>query len=152
MRRIEEAARSLSWNAERPWTQQSHTWTEQGVPFVDLHDLSIGLALEAVDIAAHMDLPCVGFITGRGRHNVDGRSRLREAVHDRLDELCAEHGWTFRGLGPGRCVLVRDASRSPTYATGALPWWIKLILALLVAAALLALARALAELMGLLPP
>ncbi len=138
MKRIEEAARSLEWNDKRPWTQQSHTWTEQGVPFVDLHDLSIRLAVEAVDIAAEMDLPSVGFITGRGRHTIDGRSRLRDAVHERLTELCEEEGWSYRILGPGRCVLVKDPSRAPTYATGALPWWIKLILVLMAVLGLIA--------------
>ena len=138
MQRIEVAARSLEWNAERPWTVRSHTWTEKGVPFVDLHDLSIRLALEAAEIALDMDLASVGFITGRGRHTIDGRSRLREAVHARLAERCQEEGWSFRVLGPGRCVVVLDAARAPSYATGALPWWAWLIIAVFVVLAAIA--------------
>ena len=50
MQRIEVAARSLEWNAERPWTVRSHTWTEKGVPFVDLSREPAGAALEAVTL------------------------------------------------------------------------------------------------------
>ena len=139
MKRIEEAARTLQWNDERPWRVQSHTWTDKGVPFVDLHDLSIRLALDAVDIGVELKLPCIGFITGRGRHTIDGHSRLREAVHGHLNELAIENAWSWRVLSPGRCVLVLDPSRSPTYATGALPWWAKLIIAEFIVLAAVAL-------------
>ncbi len=139
MQRIEEGARTLSWNAERPWKVDSHTWNDLGVPFVDLHDLSIKLALQAVDIAIEQELPAVAFVTGRGRHTIDGRSRLRDAVHEHLAGLCAERGWSWRILGPGRCVVVLDPARASSYATGALPWWTKLLIAAFAVLAVIAL-------------
>lgn len=121
---LEDKARSLEWNAQRPWRPQTHIWTEKLVPMVDLHDLSIRLALEAlegvVEVAGEMDCGAVCLVTGRGRHSVDGRSRLREAVQEEAHSLCRERGWVCRDSQPGRLILVMDAARAPAWASGGL--------------------------------
>ena len=124
---IEERARDLPWGDERPWRASTHLNVEHGLLFIDLHDLSVRLALDAVGLSATDPPAAIGFITGRGKHNPDGQSPLREAVLDRLDAICdANPGWTWRSMGPGSCVLITDAGRAPAYATGALPWPVRL--------------------------
>jgi hypothetical protein len=128
---LEQAATSLAWNAERPWRPQTHLWIEQRVPVVDLHDLSIALALRAVETIAATPLEggAVHLVTGKGRHNVDGRSRLREAVGERLDELAVAQGWAVRVPMVGRYTLLTDLDAAPPAAAGRLePWfWIGLV-------------------------
>lgn len=123
---IEDDARSLQWNAERPWQPDTHVWEEGYVAVVDLHDLSIKLALEAVEQAAEVELGggAVHFVTGRGRHSIDGRSRLREAVVEALLELSDAHHWGIREPQPGRVTLIKNADMAPTSATGGLDWWV----------------------------
>ena len=89
---------------------------------VDLHDLSIALALEAVDRIAETGLEtgAVHLVTGKGKHSVDGRSRLREAVEQRLAELCVAQGWAFRTPMVGRFTLLTDSEAAPPAAAGRL--------------------------------
>ncbi|HJN75839.1 MAG TPA: hypothetical protein QGF58_18055 [Myxococcota bacterium] len=124
--RTEEEARSLSWNKERPWKPETHIWEEGYVGVVDLHDLSIKLALSVVATAAEVPLEtgAVHFITGRGRHNIDGRSRLREAVTEALLELSEQHHWGLREPRGGRITLITNAELAPPAASGGLDWWV----------------------------
>ncbi|MCB9761429.1 MAG: hypothetical protein H6739_16420 [Alphaproteobacteria bacterium] len=119
---LADAARSLSWNRERPWRPESHVWSESGLVVVDLHDLSVRLGVEAVERAAALapELAAVVFVTGRGRHSVEGRSRLNDGVTEAVEALCAARGWAWRVPRPGRVLLIADPARAPRAATGAL--------------------------------
>lgn len=129
---IEAEAKTLSWNAERPWKPDTHLWVEGHVAVVDLHDLSIRLAVECAErvVAVADDLQggAVHFVTGRGRHSIDGRSRLREAVGDVLLDATDEREWGLREPRPGRITLIVDLDAAPRAAKGSLDWWVWLIL------------------------
>ncbi len=107
------------------------------MPVVDLHDLSIALALQAVETVARTPLQggAVHLVTGKGNHSIDGRSRLREAVGERLDELAVGEGWAVRVPSIGRFTLLTDLDVAPPAASGRLePWfWIGLAGFLLLA-------------------
>ncbi|MCP4805067.1 MAG: hypothetical protein GY913_22410 [Proteobacteria bacterium] len=139
---IEDDAKSLSWNAERPWKPSSHLWVEGHVPVVDLHDLSIKLALEVtervIQIAEELESGAVHFITGRGKHAIDGRSRLREAVGEVLLEATEDREWDLREPRAGRITLIVDAEVVPPAAKGSLDWWVWGILAAFLALAVYA--------------
>jgi len=124
---LEKDAKTLAWNAERPWKPDTHVWEEGWCAVVDLHDLSIKLALRAVELAAADEIQsgAVHFVTGRGRHSIDGRSRLREAVSEALLELSEENHWGVREPRPGRLTLITDAELAPVAAKGGLEWWMK---------------------------
>ena len=123
---IEEDAKSLQWNEERPWKPETHVWEEGYCACVDLHDLSIKLALKVVERVAHAEITggAVHFITGRGRHSIDGRSRLREAVTEALLELSEHNHWGLREPRAGRITLITDAEIAPVAAKGGLDWWV----------------------------
>lgn len=121
---ITEASRTLAWARERPWTPETHVWLEHGAPCVDLHDLSVKLGQQAVEIVAKL-APALStgaalFITGRGKHSVDGRSQLAAGVEETLARLEAEHGWSYRPQSRGRLVLLTDESRAPAALSGRL--------------------------------
>lgn len=124
LRPVERGARGLAWNKERPWKPETHLWVERGLVVLDLHDLSVRLALDALDAvveqAEALDGGAVALVTGRGRHSVDGRSRLRDAVGEALAEVAEQRGWAVRAPRAGRYVLVIDPDRAPRAATGAL--------------------------------
>jgi hypothetical protein len=144
LERVERDARRLSWAAERPWSPSTHIWAEGLLPVVDLHDLSVRLAIEAVErvLDTHASLQCgaVSFITGVGRHST-GDARLPPAVGGFLAKACAAHaadGWSFRSDGPGRFVLITDPERAPAGVQSSLPQgfgWLLLALALAAVAA-----------------
>lgn len=139
---IEQAATTLSWNDERPWKPATHLWVEGLVPVVDLHDLSIKLGLEVVErvvaTAADLESGAVHFVTGRGRHTIDGRSRLREAVGEALLEATEEREWGLREPQAGRITLIVDMDATPAAAKGSLDWWVWAILAIFLALAVYA--------------
>ncbi|MCB9796745.1 MAG: hypothetical protein H6741_28940 [Alphaproteobacteria bacterium] len=113
----------MPWAKERPWRVESHVWEERGLVVCDLHDLSVRLGAEAVERASEVlgeALPAVCFVTGVGRHSVDGRSRLREVVLDEVDRVAQAEGWRWRVPREGRVVLIADPSRAPRSATGEL--------------------------------
>jgi hypothetical protein len=131
---VEERARTLDWAAERPWTRRTHLGASDGLPLIDLHDLSVRLALDAVNAALALDLGTGGLVlvTGRGRHG-GGRSPLRDAVQQAL----SARGLQVAPRGPGRLEVVV----SPDRAKGARPglgllFW--LVVALAVAGLLAA--------------
>ncbi len=105
---VERRATSLPWSARRPWRCTTHLGVAGGLPTVDLHDLSVPLALDAVERIVALDLNCGGvvLITGRGRHT-GGRSRLRDAVLSRLHQ----RGIPATPRGPGRVEVVLDPRR-----------------------------------------
>lgn len=107
---------------------------------LDLHDLSTGLAVRAVErvaaLAQSLEGGAVVLVTGRGRHSVSGRSALRSAVRAVLVELARSRGWDVHPLGPARLALVVDRGRAPAHVTGRLGWGCGLgVLAFVVASA-----------------
>jgi len=80
---------------------------------LDLHDLSVRLALDAVDLALGTDLQTGGLvlITGRGKHS-GGRSTLRDAVLAELDLRAKRGELSFHPTGPGRITIVVDVERA----------------------------------------
>ena len=121
---IADRARTLSWNAERPWTPPTHVWGEKGSPVVDLHDLSVKLGVACVDAvleqADALKSGAVIWVIGRGSHSLGGKSPLRAAVQDRLLEAAEERGWRLRAGAPGRLVLVLDEGKATAAAGGRL--------------------------------
>jgi hypothetical protein len=120
---VQESATQLPWAHERPWRVDTHLWTEDGVPTIDLHDLGTSLARKTVDEVAEagdaLATGAVRFITGRGRHSI-GRAVLPDVVASALEHHASEHGWQVRGGRPGTIVLVTDPARAPNIATGGL--------------------------------
>ncbi len=127
---VQAAATGLPWAAQRPWLVETHLWTEEGVPTIDLHDLGKALARQVVDHVAEVgeDLRtgAVRLITGRGRHSL-GAAVLPNVVAAALEEHAALHGWQIRGGRPGCLVLITDPQRAPSIATGGLGWGFWLI-------------------------
>ncbi|MFT4624860.1 MAG: hypothetical protein ACI8PZ_003523 [Myxococcota bacterium] len=105
-------ARTLPWADRRPWRPQTHVGWDGDTPALDLHDLNVKLALEAVRVLgdAELDGPEVWVITGRGKHT-GGVSRLRQAVGGKLRSVGAERGWRVYADSPGRIRVVLDPGR-----------------------------------------
>lgn len=132
---VEEAARSLPWSAQKPWRCTSHLGVSDGRVLIDLHDLSVGLALDVVErvVEAQPTTGAVVLITGRGKHT-GGRSKLREAV---LADL-QRRGLRFVPRGPGRVELILDGERARRSAPGlGLLFWLMVALLLLAMVATL---------------
>jgi hypothetical protein len=125
LRPVEDGAAELPWARERPWKGTTHTWIEQDLLVVDLHDLDVATSrqvLQAVEAEApHLTSGAVAFVTGRGRHSL-GPGVLHEVMRRELALLRHRHGWGHVPGGPGRQILVLDASRAPARVTGRLPW------------------------------
>ena len=121
---IATRARTLSWNDERPWLPDTHVWGEAGSPTVDLHDLSVRIAVECVQATLAqgqaLQSGAVVFVTGRGSHSIGGKSPLKEAVTQTLLDAAEEQGWRLRTGAPGRLVLVLDESAANAHASGRL--------------------------------
>lgn len=121
---IATRARTLAWNDERPWRPDTHVWGESGTPTVDLHDLSVRIAVECVqatvDEVGSLQSGAVVFVTGRGSHSIGGKSPLKEAVTQSLLDAAQEHGWRLRTGAPGRLVLIMDESAANAQASGRL--------------------------------
>ena len=68
---IEEAATSLPWADENPWTIASHVRRDRGVLTVDLHDLDLKQSKAVVEhIVESRDwLGRIRIVTGRGLHS-----------------------------------------------------------------------------------
>lgn len=117
-------ARTLSWNAERPWRPDTHVWGEAGSPTVDLHDLSVRIAVECVEQTlaerGALRAGAIVFVTGRGTHSIGGKSPLKQAVTETLMDAAADQGWRLRPGAPGRVVLVLDESAASAQASGRL--------------------------------
>jgi hypothetical protein len=122
---VEQEAKALPWANDRGWRAASHVWIEHGAPTIDLHDLNVKLANQAVDavidVAPSCDSGGFVFVTGRGRHSLGGRSDLSDSVASTLDRHARAAGWAWHPSRAGRLVLVTDARRAPAIATGALP-------------------------------
>jgi hypothetical protein len=122
---VEEEAKSLPWANDRLWRTASHVWIEQGAPTIDLHDLNVKLANQAVDAVVEIAPECESggfvFVTGRGTHSLGGRSSIADALGSTLDRHARAHGWEWRPTRAGRLVLVTDRTRAPSVATGELP-------------------------------
>ncbi|MFT5683690.1 MAG: hypothetical protein ACI8RZ_004622 [Myxococcota bacterium] len=128
LNRIERDAKKLPWSKERPWKTDTHVWAEDGLPVVDLHDLSVSLGRKVTDrvIKLTIGTGAVSFITGQGNHSV-GPAQLKGAVSSILMKAVDNHdGWSFRPDGPGRYVLITDPSKAPRVAQTSLPvgFWI----------------------------
>ena len=131
---IQEGARSLRWADERPWRVDGHIWLEHDLPVIDLHDLNVRLAREAVRAAAAAadQLRCgaLCFVTGRGRHSM-GPPALRGMVAAELRRACKKNpSWDQRAGHAGRWMLITDPSRAPRVATGqlGLVFWLGVVL------------------------
>jgi hypothetical protein len=114
----------LAWNDERPWRPDTHVWGETGTPTIDLHDLSVRIAVECVqatvDEAGTLKSGALVFVTGRGSHSIGGKSPLKEAVTQTLVDAAQDNGWRLRPGAPGRLVLVIDESAANAQASGRL--------------------------------
>ena len=122
---VEEEAKALSWANDRRWSVASHVWIEHSAPTIDLHDLNVKLANQAVDavveVAGSCDSGGFVFVTGRGTHSLGGRSDLADSVASTLDRHARARGWAWHASRAGRLVIVTDPARAPTVATGDLP-------------------------------
>ena len=130
---VKTQAARLPWAKERRWTPKTHLGRANGLPVIDLHDLSVRLALEVIAIAQGLSLSTGGYIliTGRGRHT-GGHSKLRKAVLADLEERVDAEGLTFKPLDPGRIEVVCSAERVKSARPGmGLLFW--LFVALLIA-------------------
>ncbi|MFT5583642.1 MAG: hypothetical protein ACI9VR_001222 [Cognaticolwellia sp.] len=121
---IATRARTLAWNDERPWRPDTHVWGESGTPTVDLHDLSVRIAVECVqatvDQVGILESGAVVFVTGRGSHSIGGQSPLKEAVTQTLLDAAQDNDWRLRSGAPGRLVLVVDETAANAQASGRL--------------------------------
>ena len=132
----------MPWAKERRWCTTSHVGHQGKRPVIDLHDLSVRLALDVVAIleaeASSLESGCVILITGRGRHT-GGRSVLRDAVLARLAKNETTLGWRTVPEGPGRVRIEMDDARARASAPGlgALFWgFIALLVGAILAIAL----------------
>ena len=138
--KTERDAQRLPWAGKHPWRAAVQVRSVEGVPAVDLHGLSIPLgeqaAWAAIGELGALQAGAVMFITGRGRHT-GGISKLKEAVNLLVITEAREQGWSVSPRGPGRILVVADASRAPSAATGRLPlgFWAVVVLAILGAIA-----------------
>jgi hypothetical protein len=123
---VERDARGLPWAANRPWRVASHVATEGPWLVVDLHDLSVALALRVLGALDAGDVGAARLVTGSGRHT-GGRSKLRDAVI----AAARERGWRVSPVGPARLEVVRDPARHPF--GGGVPLAVWLVLALVLA-------------------
>ena len=132
LQRIERDARKLPWAKERAWKTDTHVWVEDGLPVVDLHDLSVKLGRKATERVIKLSLGAgaVSFVTGQGKNSI-GPPQLKGAVGSILMKASkANDGWSFRPDGPGRYVLITDPDKAPRVAQTSLPggFWILLVL------------------------
>lgn len=129
---VEREAARLPWAGERPWRARERATLTHGVLTLDLHDLSVRLALEAVERArvAGEDFGGMLMITGRGRHS-GGASPLRQAV---LEQLQAR-GEPYSQPNLGRVEVTWD-SRKLSRARGGLGAIFWIVAALFATAAL----------------
>jgi hypothetical protein len=121
--RIERDAKKLPWAKERPWKTDTHVWSEDGLPVVDLHDLSVGLGRKVTErvIKLTIGTGAVSFITGQGRNSI-GPSQLKGAVSSILMRAVDQNAdWSLRPDGPGRYVLITDPDKAPRIAQTSLP-------------------------------
>ncbi|MEZ4317360.1 MAG: Smr/MutS family protein [Myxococcota bacterium] len=136
---VAEGARALPWAATRPWSPRTHLSSENGLPLVDLHDLSVRLALDAVrrTLDAELDTGGCTFMTGRGKHT-GGHSRLRAAVEGELLQRQSAGACRVRPVGPARfeVVLSEDRVRTARPGMGLLFWLFVALLGLAVFATL----------------
>jgi hypothetical protein len=138
--RVERDARKLPWASERQWKTDTHLWAEDGVPVVDLHDLSVSLGRKVTERVIKMTISAgaVVFITGQGRNSI-GPAQMKGAVASILSDAVASNaGWSFRPDGPGRFVLITDPERAPRVAQTSLPIGFGMLIAALASALLFA--------------
>jgi hypothetical protein len=129
---FEAAAARLPWSAERPWRTESHLWWEGSLLVVDLHDLSVKLALAVVgaSLATELQTDQICFITGVGKHS-RGPSPLRQAVLSLVQDFAEERGSTVHIPRGGRVIVPLSAPRG-------IGWGLWLLWGILGAAALVA--------------
>ena len=120
-------AETLPWSKERPWTLNTHVFSENGVVVIDLHDLNAALSKQVLHGVSEIALDLQGggaiFITGRGRHSV-GLPVLRRIVLGTLVRYERERGWRQRDLGAGRVLMVVNEDRIPARYRGHVPLWV----------------------------
>lgn len=123
---VQSKAAKLPWAKERAWRVKTHLRLGgHGLIELDLHDLSVPLALEAVGllIEAAPETGAAVLITGRGKHS-GGVTRLRDAVQADLEA----RGLPCVPRGPGRLQVTWDAAAAGRSATGGglLLWFVGL--------------------------
>jgi hypothetical protein len=131
---VEARAAGLPWARVRPWRAAERV-RAGGLPVIDLHDLSVAVAVDAaeraLDAAPGLAAGGVVLITGRGRRS-GGVSRLRVAVLERARQVAAARGWRAGPDGPGRVRVVVDPSRAARAEGGLGPLFWLLVVALIL--------------------
>lgn len=138
--RIERDAKKLPWAKERRWKADTHVWGEDGLPVVDLHDLSVALGRKVTErvIKLTIGTGAVSFVTGQGKNSV-GPPQMKGAVSSILMKAVDKNeGWSFRPDGPGRYVLIIDPDKAPRVAQTSLPVGFWLLIAAFLGALLFA--------------
>ena len=91
---IEEAATSLPWADESPWTIASHVRRDRGVLTVDLHNLDLKQSKAVVEhIVESRDwLGRIRIVTGRGLHSKTV-PKIRPMAIERFRQVSGELNW-----------------------------------------------------------
>ena len=111
---IEEAATSLPWAHESPWTIASHVRRDRGVLSVDLHDLDVNQSKVVIEkiIGSREWIGRIRIITGRGL-NSKTIPKLRPMAIERLRQVSRELNWELL-LKKGSLTL-RPIGEAPTF-------------------------------------
>ena len=91
---IEEAATSLPWADDSPWTIASHVRRDRGVLTVDLHDLDLKQSKAVVEhIVESRDwLGRIRIVTGRGLHS-KSVPKIRPMAIERFRQVSSDLNW-----------------------------------------------------------
>ena len=125
---VESKAKRLSWAKDRPWKPSTHVWIEEDLTIIDLHDLSVKLALSVVRTTCRfskkLQSSAICFVTGAGNKSVTG-AKIRPAVITELEHKCSDKDWEFFPHGLGRIVLIFDRENAPKSLSGKTPFVVK---------------------------
>ena len=119
---IEEAAVTLPWADEKPWTTSSHVRRDRGVLSVDLHDLDLKQSRATLEliIGSRDWLGRIRIITGRGLHSATV-PKIRPMVIERLRQVTRRLNWDL--LLKKGSVTLRPIGAAPTLTK----WFLRFI-------------------------
>jgi len=110
---LEEAATTLPWADESPWTISSHVRRDRGVLTVDLHDLDLKQSKAIIELIIQSRdwLGRIRIITGRGLNSKAG-PKIRPMAIERLRQITGELNWEL--LLKKGSVTLRPIGDAPT--------------------------------------